>query len=157
MAMFLPNKRTPADIRQNNSSVLLPHLNVSSESRQEMIRLCESLLHFSQIRSLPVNGSWSALYHQRLLSGADTSARGNAPQETSVTRRWMEMYQQWINTPNNFPPSLPHCNRCYSSLVFSLPWCNVVPLLFIYPLIPVLVLSGCGNWMRTHGTACMSV
>ena len=126
---------------------LLPHADVSSESQQEIIRLYESVLRFSQTSPLPVNGSCSALYHRHPRSRADTSARGKAPRETSVTRRWMEMYQHWINTPNNFPPSLPHRNRCYSSVVFSLPWCNVVPLLFIYPLIPVLVLSGCGYWM----------
>lgn len=153
MVMLLLNKCTPADVRQNNSSVLLLHTNVSSEPQQEMIRFYESVLRFSQISSLPVNGSWSALYHRHHPSRADTSVWGKAPQETSVTRRWMEMYQQWINTPNDFPSSLPRCNRCYISVVFSLPWCNVVPLLFIYALIPVLVLSGCGNWTRTHGTA----
>lgn len=126
---------------------LLPHADVSSESQQEIIRLYESVLRFSQTSPLPVNGSCSALYHRHPRSRADTSAWGKAPRETSVTRRWMEMYQHWINTPNNFPPSLPHRNRCCSSVVFSLPWCNVVPLLFIYPLIPVLVLSGCGYWM----------
>lgn len=67
----------------------------------------ESVLRFSQISSLPVSGSWSALYHRHLMSRADTSVWGKAPQETSVTRRWMEMHQQWINTPNNFPSSLP--------------------------------------------------
>lgn len=157
MVIMLLNKCTPADVRQNNSSVLLPHVNVSSESQQDIIRFYESVLRFSQISSLPVSGSWSALYHRHLLSRADTSVWGKAPHETSVARRWMEMYQRWINTPNNFPSYLPPCNRCYSSVMFSLPWCNVVPLLFIYPLIPVLVLSGCGNWMCMHGTACMHV
>lgn len=118
----------------------------------------ESVLRFSQTSSLPVNGSWSSLYHRHHQSRADTSVWGRAPQETSVTRRWMEMYQRWINTPNNFPPSFPHCNRCYSSCsVFPLPWCNVVPLLFIYALIPALVLSGCGSWMCTHESAYMQV
>lgn len=97
-----------------------PTLNVSRKSRQEMIGFYESVLRFSHIYSLPVNGSWSALYHRHHMSRTDTSVQGEAPQETSITRRWMEMYQQWINTPNNFPSSLPHCNRCYSSVVFSL-------------------------------------
>ncbi len=33
MVMFLLNKCTPADVRPNNSSILLPHANVSSESQ----------------------------------------------------------------------------------------------------------------------------
>lgn len=57
MVIMLLNKCTPADVRQNNSSVLLPHVNVSSESQQDIIRFYESVLRFSQISSLPVSGS----------------------------------------------------------------------------------------------------
>lgn len=94
MVMLLHNKCPSAGVRQNNTSILLLlHADVSSESWQEILRFYESVLHFSQISSLPVSGSWSALYHRHLLSRADTSVWGKAPQETSVTRRWMEMYQ----------------------------------------------------------------
>lgn len=145
MVRLFPNKYTPADVRQKQ----LPHpsppyMSVSSRSQQEMIRFYESVLRFSQISWLPVNASWSAEYRRHPLSRADTSVCGRAPRETSVTRRWMEMYQQRINTPNNFPSSLPLCNRCQSVVELSLPWCNVVPLLFIY----LPHSRTCLEWMR---------
>lgn len=63
---------------------------------------CDTSVKFPSF--LPVNGSWYPSYHRHQMYGVDTSVWVRAPQET---RRWIEMYQRWINTPNSLPSSIP--------------------------------------------------
>ena len=95
----------------------------------------------------------SALYHRHQTKKVDTSGWGSTPRKTSVTRGWMEMHQQITKTVKTSLHSSLSATDVTSSAVFSFPCCNVVPLLFVYALIPILVLSGCGN-LNVHSWNC---
>lgn len=69
--------------------------------------LYESVRQLSEITYVPVTGPWSASNRRHQMKKVDTSVWASAPQETSVTKRWMEVHQRWVNTPNNFPAFIP--------------------------------------------------
>lgn len=85
-----------------------PHLPLPCERQQYCAGnnpdFYESVWHFSQISFLPVNDSWYPSYHRHQMYGVDTSVWVRPPQET---RRWIEMYQRQINTPNSLPSFIP--------------------------------------------------
>lgn len=117
-----------------------------------MITLYESVLRFGRISLLPVNRAHTSV------SRADTSARQRLHRRLRVDpERWMEMYQPRINTHNTQQLPLHQSNRCsrpnpdfclsHGALCFH--------DLFIYTLIHILVLSGCGNGMCSLGSPCV--
>lgn len=146
------NKKTLRFHSCSTSAHLLTHLLKEERQQQEMITLYESVLRYGRISLLPVNRAHTSV------SRADTSARQRLHRRLRVDpERWMEMYQPRINTHNTQQLPLHQSNRCsrpnpdfclsHGALCFH--------DLFIYTLIHILVLSGCGNGMCSLGSPCV--
>lgn len=147
VVILLLNKCTRADVRPDSSG-LLPRANVSSDCRAGNDQILWISVTFqsdflASCKRFPVRPAPPSSYEQSghicvCVRQGSTGDVSHQKMDGNVSAR--------INTPNNFPSSLPHCNRCCGSVVFFLShgamWFH---FLFIYALIAVLVLSRCGS------------
>lgn len=123
-------KCSSADQRQNNTSILLCE-DVSRDSRQEMIRIYESVLDFS----LPVSRSRTALHRRHPPGRADTSVwckpsvmvDGNASALAKYSKKLPFAADVMFSLPRRtclFTLSYPHLSR----VVAKMRWAHTEPL-----------------------------